>query len=192
MKADNFCNVYRSDLGCELQGLDLHPPSVQSTFGTASCDEKESVQLAKESGDNPSSEWRDIPKALLTQKTRLLLSGVVKPLFCRADLAGRCSYCFANVRDHRHLPVARSVQVERSGTSTERDAGRCSVDRIVRILLYYPPYLVLPQCLFRAVHGRGLHHMAYLPEASDTVKGFCIRRRSFSRLSNLLEYFPRF
>jgi hypothetical protein len=31
---------------------------------------------------------------------------------------------FANVRDHLSLPVARSVPVERSGTSTERDAGR--------------------------------------------------------------------
>ncbi|WP_237409761.1 hypothetical protein, partial [Chlorobium phaeovibrioides] len=36
-------------------------------------------------------------------------------------------------RDHRHLPVARSVPVERSETSTERDAGRCSVDRMVRL-----------------------------------------------------------
>jgi hypothetical protein len=38
---------------------------------------------------------------------------------------------FPNVRDHRWLPVARSVPVERSGTSTERDAGSHSVDRIV-------------------------------------------------------------
>jgi len=41
---------------------------------------------------------------------------------------------FPNVRDHRWLPVARSVPVERSGTSTERDAGSHSVDRIVRVI----------------------------------------------------------
>ena len=38
---------------------------------------------------------------------------------------------YPNVRDHRWLPVARSVPVERSGTSTEREAGSHSVDRIV-------------------------------------------------------------
>jgi hypothetical protein len=42
---------------------------------------------------------------------------------------------FANVRDHRWLPVARSVPVERSGTSTERDAGSHSVDRIVGLFV---------------------------------------------------------
>jgi hypothetical protein len=43
------------------------------------------------------------------------------------------SIFLSNVRDHRWLPVARSVPVERSGTSTERDAGSHSVDRIVRL-----------------------------------------------------------
>jgi len=41
-------------------------------------------------------------------------------------------YFLPNVRDHRWLPVARLVPVERSGTSTRRDAGSHSVDRIVR------------------------------------------------------------
>jgi hypothetical protein len=41
---------------------------------------------------------------------------------------------FANVRDHRWLPVARLVPTERSGVSTRRDAGRHSVDRIVRAI----------------------------------------------------------
>jgi hypothetical protein len=39
----------------------------------------------------------------------------------------------ANVRDHRHLPAARSVPGAKR-PSTERDAGRCSVDRIVSII----------------------------------------------------------
>jgi hypothetical protein len=39
----------------------------------------------------------------------------------------------AIVRDHRHLPVARSVPGAKR-LSTERDAGRCSVDRIVRVI----------------------------------------------------------
>jgi hypothetical protein len=41
------------------------------------------------------------------------------------------SLFLADVRDHRWLLVARTVPVERSGTSTEHDAGRYSVDRIV-------------------------------------------------------------
>jgi hypothetical protein len=44
---------------------------------------------------------------------------------------------FANVRDHRWLPVARLVPTERSGVSTRRDAGSHSVDRIVRNLLSF-------------------------------------------------------
>ena len=47
------------------------------------------------------------------------------------------TYFVANVRDHRWLPVARSVPVERSGTSTERDAGSHSVDRIVGLFVYF-------------------------------------------------------
>jgi hypothetical protein len=43
---------------------------------------------------------------------------------------------YPNVRDHRWLPVARLVPVERSGTSTRRDAGSHSVDRIVRVLSF--------------------------------------------------------
>jgi hypothetical protein len=45
-------------------------------------------------------------------------------------------FSWANVRDHRWLPVARSVPVERSGTSTERDAGSHSVDRIVGLYFF--------------------------------------------------------
>jgi hypothetical protein len=43
---------------------------------------------------------------------------------------------FANVRDHRWLPVARLVPAERSGASTRRDAGSHSVDRIVRVFSF--------------------------------------------------------
>jgi len=39
---------------------------------------------------------------------------------------------FAKVPGQRLLSVARSVPAERSGVSTERDAGSHSVDRIVR------------------------------------------------------------
>jgi hypothetical protein len=39
-----------------------------------------------------------------------------------------------NVRDHRWLPVARIVPVERSGTSTERDTDSHSVHRSVSII----------------------------------------------------------
>jgi hypothetical protein len=45
-------------------------------------------------------------------------------------------YFLPNVRDHRWLPVARLVPVERSGTSTRRDAGSHSVDRIVRFVFF--------------------------------------------------------
>jgi hypothetical protein len=41
-------------------------------------------------------------------------------------------YIFANVRDHRWLPVARPMPGAKR-LSMGRDAGRCSVDRIVRI-----------------------------------------------------------
>jgi hypothetical protein len=44
------------------------------------------------------------------------------------------AFAWPNVRDHRHLPVARSVPGAQR-PSTERDAGRCSVDRIVRVFL---------------------------------------------------------
>ena len=42
-----------------------------------------------------------------------------------------------NVRDHRWLPVARSVPVERSGTSTEHDTGSHSVHRIVGLIILF-------------------------------------------------------
>jgi hypothetical protein len=43
-------------------------------------------------------------------------------------------YIFANVRDHRYLPVARQVPGAKR-PSTRRDAGRYSVDRIVRVFI---------------------------------------------------------
>ena len=49
------------------------------------------------------------------------------------DFDRRNLHIFANVRDHRHLPVARQMPgAERP--SIWRDAGRCSVDRIVRAI----------------------------------------------------------
>jgi hypothetical protein len=39
--------------------------------------------------------------------------------------------------------VARSVPVERSGTSTRRDAGSHSVDRIVRLFFFIPDVVII-------------------------------------------------
>jgi hypothetical protein len=59
-------------------------------------------------------------------------------------------YIFPNVRDHRHLPVARLVPAERSGASTRRDAGSHSVHRIVRVFSFLsgltPAGMVFEKC----------------------------------------------
>ena len=135
MKAGILCSVYRSALGFFRLIRDHPLPSAPSTNETYSFDKPKIARLEKQCLGSPSLTDSEIPLALIKQKTRLLTSGVVKPLFCRADLQGKCSFCSANVRDHRHLPVARSMPGAKR-PSMERDAGRCSVDRIVSLYFF--------------------------------------------------------
>jgi len=77
--------------------------------------------------------------------------GHLRSLFIKLD--GNGPGIWANVRDHRHRTAGATDAGEERASASGVPAGRCSVDRIVRIFIYKLGVLQLSHLLLRASHG---------------------------------------